>query len=137
MEAKDLRIGVMLYDSLRDKNIEISLKYFKELDISEKNFFERYKPIPLTEEWLLKMNFEIKHIIYNDVVYGRYQFYIYKSGSEFYRCTYGYNSAMEDDCWLIEDDAIEIKSVSQLQNLFFALTGEELTLTETPCPEKE
>ncbi|MGK6342850.1 hypothetical protein ACMGDK_11460 [Chryseobacterium sp. DT-3] len=52
MKLEELRIGSMLYDSVRDKNVTLELKHFKELAIDEKCFFDRYKPIELTEEWI-------------------------------------------------------------------------------------
>jgi len=57
MEKQDLRIGITLYDSVRDKNIEIESKHFKELSIAENNFFERYKPIEINTEYLIASGF--------------------------------------------------------------------------------
>lgn len=72
-----------------------------------------FKPIPLTEEWLLKMGFDeidieenknnvrVFHLngIYCNTLYG----------------VYYYSHLLK-----------QIKHVHQLQNLYFALTGEEL-----------
>lgn len=79
---------------------------------------EFIEPIPLTEEWLLKFGFERtcnhpKH----DWIKG-----------EFKIC---YD--VDNDGYIISellDISIPIKYVHQLQNLYFALTGEELTLNE-------
>jgi hypothetical protein len=65
------------------------------------------KPIILTEEWLLKLGFDI------NIPYGW-----------FYR---GFKLNKNFSYELI-GDAIKIKYVHQLQNLYFALTGEELTI---------
>jgi len=75
---------------------------------------EKYKPIPLNEEWLVKFGFEKDKSAF---IYGYYALYnneIYWSGGVYSACDSISN--------------IEIKYVHQLQNLIFALTGEELTL---------
>ncbi len=72
--------------------------------------------IPLTEEWLLKMGFnpidsdpDILYYTKNNVALN----------------AFGDHSKI----WLrYVSNTIEIKSVHQLQNLYFALTGEELTI---------
>jgi hypothetical protein len=79
------------------------------------------KPIPLTEEWFLKFGWELDHES-NDLK----SFINYKldldainfspSRNEFY-----YN------CW---EDSKCPKYVHQLQNLYFALTGEEIVVKE-------
>jgi len=74
--------------------------------------FNELKPIPLTEEWLLKFGFEKGHkgklfvILKNNLGYenGR---------------TYFNSSCISES---------QPKHVHQLQNLYFALTGEELTI---------
>lgn len=57
MKKQDLRIGNTFYDSLRDKNIEIGINHFKELDIAENNFFDRYKPIKIDADYLINFGF--------------------------------------------------------------------------------
>lgn len=69
-------------------------------------------PIPLTEEWLIKFGFEGNIIAVNDL-------WIEHDGDVGY--------------YLADDHSIGvgmdyIKYVHQLQNLYFALTGEELTI---------
>jgi hypothetical protein len=79
------------------------------------------KPIPLTEEWLLKFGFKTRVTIGHSV-----QYFI------------GINPITRD--WLLDilwledykypfyrNGHFEIKYVHQLQNLYFALTNEELT----------
>ncbi|MGK6342897.1 hypothetical protein ACMGDK_11695 [Chryseobacterium sp. DT-3] len=68
-----------------------------------------YKSIPLTEKWLLKFGFENEIPLhwFNKVIINNY-----KGG--FIEKMYG----------------TQIQYVHQLQNLYFALTGEELTLKE-------
>jgi hypothetical protein len=88
---------------------------------------EAIKPIPLTEEWLVKFGFDIKtdldigrHCYENDI--GKYNDskhfeYIISSGDDSHGGWWYYTK--------------EIEYVHQLQNLYFALTGEELILSQT------
>ena len=79
-----------------------------------------YQPIPLTEEWLLKFGFEwsIQHQAHYlngfdfviDICTDYSRVIKYKRGGEV---------------------MTRIQHVHQLQNLYFALTGEELTIKET------
>jgi len=79
-----------------------------------------YKPIPLTEEWLLKFGFyQEKDDDYILDFSDKYAFYVsqYNSLFKFY---------LDTDTCVIE--LFHIKHVHQLQNLYFALTNEELTI---------
>ena len=83
------------------------------IDPEDEYFFSYFEPIELTEEWLIKFGHESSFIpdLYE---IGKLSFYI-------------------DDgiCWIdVFGDSIEIKYVHQLQNLYFALTGKELTIKE-------
>jgi hypothetical protein len=83
------------------------------MDTNPKNI----KPIPLTEEWLFKFGFQIDEL-------ERDEYYIYEA--DHLVCLYkgingGYQRTIND-----YDDGIELNNVHQLQNLYFALTGEEL-----------
>ena len=83
------------------------------MDTNPKNI----KPIPLTEEWLFKFGFQIDEL-------ERDEYYIYEA--DHLVCLYkgingGYQRTIND-----YDDGIELNNVHQLQNLCFALTGEEL-----------
>lgn len=80
--------------------------------------FEEINPIPLTEDWLLRFGFEKKETNFG---YSKET----EEGNIFINNYFvfnfdGFNIAM----------STELKSVHQLQNLFFALTGEELKLSE-------
>ena len=78
-----------------------------------------FNPIPLTEEWLLKFGFEDR----------QRGFFSIKAGSTFFRLTppQFMGEWQTEYCWVYDDFKFtEIKYVHQLQNLYFALTGEEL-----------
>lgn len=101
MKANELRTGNYVYDTLGKVNTYIV-----------KEPHNQVKPIPLTEEWLLKFGFE-RSGLYNvkDEVYVYDEYGLTDTGFE-YRFNY---------------TQIKLKYVHQLQNLYFALTGKELT----------
>ena len=123
MKAEELRLGnlvsnmnprhndsILTIESIGD-NHEVNVFYRKYL-LSE------FKPIPLTEEWLLKFGFEF-HINANcqNFYYEKDAFICIRADEDFEWFRY-YNG----------DFYHELKYVHQLQNLYFALTSEELTL---------
>mgnify|MGYP003658203865 CR=1 FL=1 len=104
MDANELRIG----NFVDDNGVTIQMTY-----ITEDNT-EWFEPIPLTEEWLVKFGFENTNTKENPN---------YKKG--FYTCMvreHGINIC--NGHGFIND----LNHVHQLQNLYFALTGEELEL---------
>lgn len=139
MEARELRIGNIVYHSpfshikeaVTIKEIlQESLSHGKGIEGYIYNDIEEYVPIPLTEEWLLKFGFEKRRCVPVD---GREPFeYI---GGFYVESDYDARFDWEDnklflrDC---DDGAVgkQIKYVHQFQNLYFALTGEELTIKE-------
>jgi len=128
MKAKELRIGnYILHEPTIDdwEEIIVTLPSLLQVDISP----ESYCGIPLTEEWLLKFGFEKdtyastnRWILYNHDE-GEVLFEI--SGSDSYGWVRIFTTTNG-----IEDTDTHFKYVHQLQNLYFALTGEELTLKE-------
>ena len=135
IEARELRIGnkVDLYGSIAT----IETVDFAGIGIAIKEG----KPIPLTEEWLLKFGFEnwgygslysnehekyTRYVLHN-ILDGTSNFEIH-----FIESNYGNILNNEYVISCDEDDRInwgvELKNVHQLQNLYFALTNEELTL---------
>jgi hypothetical protein len=87
-----------------------------------KNTLTEIKPIPLTEEWLLKFGFEINrqtkeenNIWRRNWEEGRFE--VEQIGAGFF--------LWDNYCY-----GTKIKYVHQFQNLYFALTGEELKQQE-------
>jgi hypothetical protein len=72
-------------------------------------FPETYKPIPLTEKWLIGFNFNFKELGFPELSVSHHLF-----GNKFY--------------FHIQNYAKEIFFVHELQNLYFALTQRELTV---------
>lgn len=104
MEAKEFRIGNAIW--LVDKNKAYVIQDGHDIDECENN--EMVKPIQLTEEKLLKCGFE-------NIVDGNFwdkNICIHVSKDGLYILT--------------EQRRVYVKYLHQLQNLYFALTGEEL-----------
>lgn len=112
MKAKQIRIGNLVMDGHEVEKVNARM-----ISMLAGNHAD-FDPIPLTEEWLLKFGFEF-HVNANCE-----NFYYTKDAFICIRCD-------EDFEWFRYyngDFYSEIEYVHQLQNLYFALTGEELTL---------
>ena len=112
MEARELRIGnwaryvkgVAFYGG---DETEVGYR-----DLENSEIFE---PIPLTEEWLLKFGFE-------NVSLGEWRKGLILIDNEY--ADKGEWSVMEADHCL----SVDMKHVHKLQNLYYALTSEELLI---------
>lgn len=115
IQAKDLRIGNMVDTDEGVKGFTPSMMFgmYNTEVLSVEQFDSRYRPIPLTEEWLIKFGF---------VLHG---------GSNKF--------AHKEDFWELENEEnglgwycchleCSVKYVHQLQNLYHALTGQELEI---------
>jgi hypothetical protein len=125
MDTKELRINNLInYDG---KTIKVSgiigntiyhSSYDKDGHFFDSNIgdYKPFQPISLTEEWLVRLGFEYHREsgLYNK---SGYDVMITSNGIDFYLGEYG--------SWYKN-----ITTIHQLQNLYFALTGEELTINE-------
>jgi hypothetical protein len=129
LSANEFRLGNLVYYHIEDKMDE--RKEWDEvspIDYDDLRCFveyednSEYKPIPLTEERLLKFGFEKRgHVKFLGEAYQR--FVLGRNG------IYSVNEIAY--IYEINDhDLCEIKYAHQLQNLYFALTGEELSLKQ-------
>ena len=141
MKANELRIGNYInFKNGVDTVFGIETKYIMS------NHTRRWesvdiKPIPLTEEWLLKFGFEnwglgtqwnnryesyVRYVRHNDLG-GTSNFEIH-----YIKSTYGNTEYYQYIISCDEDDRLnwgeEIINVHQLQNLYFALTNKELKI---------
>jgi hypothetical protein len=106
MEENELRIGNWVLSPTQG---EIQIENGWQIDEGEE-----VNPIPLTEEWLERFGFdEIEMSI--PVAYKTKSGFRIKEDQRGYWMQYKYGTVI-------------IKHVHQLQNLYFALTGEELTI---------
>lgn len=127
MEAKELRIGnyvkclsaerQLIGITKRNGHNETSVHYAEFSGLSMAFKLIHLNPIPLTEEWLIKLGFEGNEDYVQELVYE------YHSPEHTFQLTHEC-----DHIWLCgnEETHLEIKYVNQLQNLYFALTGREL-----------
>jgi len=122
MEAQELRIGNWIQFRHTETPVRITLGDF----VREYNdeHLEDYEPIPLTEEWLTRFGFEQHH---DDCSNG--VMYIKDIFSEQPKTWGVYPN--EVGSGIVIKDSIKLEHVHQLQNLYFALTGEELTPTSS------
>lgn len=134
MKANELRIGnfiqhkdyknpvcIQLFLGLTMANVDGAMLNFATDEIYDIELIE-YEPIPITEKWLVRFGFErINQQYPHKKIYSLNKFYIKFDikDSFFYWAVYGANT----------DYKIEL--VHQLQNLYIALTGQELELKES------
>ena len=111
MKANELRIGnLVLRPDLNELNHSISEPKPHYVEFTDLCNEHRLKPIPLTEEWLVKFGFD------DDFHIGKFWVTIDDNGY------YYTNHKLNDNGFT------EVLFVHSLQNLYFALTGEELTI---------
>ena len=126
MKANELRIGNLVEATLTKDVYEIDLYALRVIeDGNYQNSYDTettvFKPISLTEEWLLKFGF-IRH--HNDYSNGIIYIKNVPNNTEFEWGVY----PNELGSGIQIENRILLHYVHQLQNLYFALTGEELTL---------
>jgi len=136
MKIQDLRLGN--YIELRyenegycevisiDKNGCIDVEYPDgEIIYDRECKFENHEPIPLTEEWLLKFGF-IKH--HHDYINSMENLVLMLREIETNEWIYKLYPIELGTAQ--QPKAVNIKSIHQLQNLYFALTSEDLVLKD-------
>lgn len=124
IDETELRIGNLLkFGNIVCAVCEIDGNSFRVLDdegIQYKNTWADLKPIPLTEEWLIKFGF-------NKTLLEFANRYVLNGICIFE--TLSLNRKREG-FYAVAHINVYLTSVHQLQNLYFALTGEELELKE-------
>ena len=138
IQPNELRIGNMVL--VGDKTVQINdfmaqrgINWIYDEDGTPEYIFKELEPIPLTEEWLVRMGF-VKRLEYWEPFVGDAKgawfvrddlfITILKVNGKVYRAI----ATNGDEFGYV--DGPELTSVHQLQNLYFALTGEELTIKE-------
>jgi hypothetical protein len=139
IQPQELRIGNLLYFK-RFPNVPESFEVIKVTSISkngfisfvnsdgekENYFIDCFEPIKITEEILFRFGYEIQKE-YNGVSFKRDNFNLWKgNGWDFFLLSIS-SMNMEG----INEFEIEVKFAHQLQNLYFALKGEELQFKQT------
>lgn len=129
MKANELRIGNYVSPFNRNDEhqmvMQVSANNIKLTEMGKVSVDDIFG-IPLTEEWIIKFGFEydIHNLEYSRAILDETLItYSQKNGIflESRVCCHECGGYME---------YVEIKHVHQLQNLYYALTGEELTIKE-------
>ena len=118
MKANELRFNNWVnfeYKGVSYGNVFIDKNYFSHYE--KEDYI--YKPIPLTEDWLVKFGFE-------RTSYGRQFKGFHLEASSRVLAT----DVLSGFSWeqVVDKKYLRILHVHQLQNLYFALTNEELKL---------
>mgnify|MGYP000976602942 CR=1 FL=1 len=111
MKASELRIGNLVLDAFGDI---CDIDFIRICNVEKM----KLQPIPITEEWLLKFGFR-KDGMYYENAHLQLSKIISKNGYDCYCTDLDFSVFMT-----------ELEHIHQLQNLYFALTGEELTLND-------
>lgn len=133
MKAEELRIGnfVLFHEEstiFKVTGIETGGLYVKNETISTWIEIYQFSGIPITEEWCLRFGFEVD-CVYDCVL----EIKDYEDKRNTFLCAF---SDERDTVYLYHnyyspsDYVAEVKHIHQLQNLYHALTGEELTIKE-------
>lgn len=141
MKANEWRIGNYIYNYINGyrclckvNSIDINgirvWDFIKEVkdDTNQSYTYETF-PIPLTEEWLIK--FGLNETKDQDLF--RVNYVNYHKGSNTFSYCIDYYFSEEG---YVENMFKEIKYVHELQNLYFALTNEELTIKENEATKE-
>lgn len=134
LQSKELRIGNYIYEPNNENTNPFKVWSIYNEDGNDKlnGYPLSYcKPIPLTEEWLFKFGFKRDlqlEELEGEGFGGDFKHYYFgnRSTAHFIRICYherGKYTLSYRDASLIKP-----KHVHQIQNLYFALTGEELTM---------
>jgi len=118
LSSRELRIGNWVHNPVQNINFQvggstIAIEHSRELILKDHKGFE---PIPLTEEWLLKFGFNKKG---------------FDMKLKGFKLTASTRIIKEDRLGAFHYKGTgSIGTVHQLQNLYFALTNEELTIKQ-------
>ena len=124
MKTNDLRIGNFISDAnasdsffARVKKLDYSRCFYGQFHSA----YSDLKPIAISEEWLIKFGFKMirtnKDSGYKELGLIKKRFHI----------MFSIECNCNPECF-VENIGIDIIYVHQLQNLYFALTGEELAV---------
>jgi len=121
-----LRIGYLV---LEDDTLQVGQVDLVIIGIIERELNHTYKPIPLTEEWLVKFGF-IRQGSRNMWVKDKLCIDLKELPNIRGEFIEGWYIGLKDLGNVLFHSFMKIEHVHQLQNLFYCLTGEELKLTK-------
>jgi hypothetical protein len=128
IRSTDLRIGNLVYHN--DEIIEIKSLRPQDDDVNDEISFHSIYGIKLTEEWLVKFRFKKwgRDDIPRTLSYEMDWIRIFPSNSFCDFKGYGFMYYKPNENETTESAIVIIKYVHQLQNLYYALTGQELEM---------
>jgi hypothetical protein len=119
MNLQELRIGNYVMqrgETTIVESIKFSLNDWQRINGL---IYKSCTPIPITEEWLLNFNFELKSMVNGKVLVYRNNMLAVSFNTD--------NKIISIHIGIQRiDDGKKIKYVHQIQNLYFDLTGQEL-----------
>jgi hypothetical protein len=126
MKTSELRIGNYIKLMLNDEDFAIVQVTLNDLEAVD-NKKGVYEPLPLTEDWLLKHGFSVKNFDYSIPISECKVVWLTlipqdEDCSAYSVCVTQKDEDEEDQNAFLSD----ISYVHQVQNLYFALTGNEL-----------
>lgn len=136
IDPKELRIGNYIASGKEFTNLSIIGKVLEignverefeqvycECEESFEWFFrDDYCGIPITEEWLIKLGFNEVDPVFNEQIEHAYEI------PSWGRVCIMDGKLVSEEYYFLDGMNAEIKYVHQLQNLYFALTSQELTI---------
>ena len=134
MKASELRIGNLVNGVLTQKPYIIDAWALREMESgnyqnSQDTETKVFKPIPLTEEWLLKFGFGMENKTYFSLPS--------RTRTNKSNKTFEYTKDLNGDWYIFlglffldDSTRIYLEYVHQFQNLYFSLTGEEIVIKE-------
>lgn len=129
MKASELRLGNFVLFASEGKQFTVKELSIGGIEVSNTEELvwieiEEFEGIPLSEEWLEKFGFDSKaSTTWSEGPDNPIDYKVYKKG----RFTY---NTFQEAWWYNGLLEYQPKYVHQLQNLYFALTGQELTVKE-------
>jgi hypothetical protein len=114
IDVRELRVGNLLYNERTVVTIDARSIF----DIWDKS--EKYEPIPLSQSWLKRFGFEIAENSYFKGVFN-----IWVNNICIHQDTF---DVTVFSLYNYNDTKVYIQYIHQLQNIFFALRGEEITI---------
>ena len=123
MEVRELRIGNLLYSNLTERKFICSSEDIYNLSMDYNANNANY--VELTEEFLLKSGF--KAIIFLNEYLVQEKWYKYLDIIIRYGVFDGHRFIFD----FANEKCVNLKYVHQLQNLYFAICGEELVFSST------
>lgn len=131
LKPQDLRLGILIHDTVRNTNTTLQLKHFRELSISEEQFFNRYKPVAISEEMLLDFGFDKE--LYEEEAPDEGHYYSLGILDEEY-CHLCFSAETEDGLLKVTlypyEEVFSFTYAHELQSLHYDLAKKELNISK-------